>query len=1232
MLTWGKRVKRMTAQVLVTGMAVLGMAGVCYGASDLTGHWAAPQINAWITKGIIKGYPDGTVRPDTQVTRAEFMAMVNKAYNLNGSSGVSYTDVNSNKWYAPVVSAASAAGYIGGYPDGTMRPNSPISRFEAAVIIMKVSKLTADASNNSYFSDNQRFPAWAQGAVGAAFKKGIMSGYPDGSFSGTKYISRAEAVISLTRSAATPVVEESVNKIYAESGSYGADTTQTIKGNVTIKAAGVTLRNMVVEGNLTIDRTVGNGDVTLRNVTIRGNTYINGGGPNSVYFTNVVSKKTYIAKDSGTVRLVVAGSSALAQVIAQSDMKLEETSLSGSGVDTLSVETNAVSGIDVELIGTKLTSLEMNAVGATLNADPTSGITRLTVSARDALIALQKGSTISTLVANAAVKVTGTGVISRADINANNVTLEIKPGETNVKSGITAPVTTGPTIQSFSPADGATKVAVNSDIVITFSEAVRMTDGDTTLTNSNVYKRIVLKSSSASGTSVGFDASVRTSSGKTIITIDPTSNLSTGRTYYVAVDGLEDTDNNALSGTRSATFTTISDSAPKVETFSPASGSTNVSLTSKVVITFSETVRRISGNATLVNSNVGALVTLRKTNSSGSTIPFSASVTVSGGKTVITVTPDSNLLNGQLYYVSVSGLEDSDDLELTGTTSSTFTTDYLPFVESFNPASNATGASLTDNIVLTMNETLRLLNNTTLSDTNVDAQITLKKDSGSGAGVPFDAKVTTASGKTVITVDPTDSLNPNQVYYVAVTGLEDSVDQGLTGTLAVTFRTMTDTAPIVESFAPASGATNVSATGNLVITFNETLRLIDNSPLDGTNAVALTTLKKTNASGTAVPFHVAVATVSGKTVMTVDPDANLDPNQLYYLAVTGLEDLSNQVLTGTLNATFTTAPLADPVPTIESFNPANGAVDVSLTGNILISFSEIMRNLDNTELLNNNVDSLITLKTPGSSGANVDFNATVDTSSGKTVIIVNPDADLQPNTIYYVAVTGIEDTANQAVSGNSTFATIRLQADPLTALTVDLGTNGSGGALVLSPAFAGGTATYTGDVASTVEGVRLTVTAPDGNTAAISMGGSVKADGVCSLATGSNTITVTVSKSGCTDRTYTLTLTKAAGDTTAPSLSGTVADSASQITFTYSEALSLVSGADLRSGITYSLSGGAPVSLAGGDSAEISGSTVVLRFGVPLAPGTYTLNVNAGILQDGAGNSSGAATGSITIP
>ncbi|RLC19502.1 MAG: hypothetical protein DRI57_07040, partial [Deltaproteobacteria bacterium] len=271
---------------------------------------------------------------------------------------------------------------------------------------------------------------------------------------------------------------------------------------------------------------------------------------------------------------------------------------------------------------------------------------------------------------------------------------------------------------TFDPADGATGLAVDTDITITFSEAVRFTD-DSEVTSSNADALITLKKDNAAGADVSFDASIN--AGKTMITIVPDANLDDGQTYYAAIEAdLEGEADNAISAT-SASFTTLSANAPTL-TFSPTDGTTDVAVDASITIAFSEAVRLLD-DSEITNSNADGLITLKKDSAVGTNMAFDASI--NAGKTMITITPNANFDNEQAYYVAIGASVENDSDAAIAAGSATFTTvsaSAAPTV-TFFPADGATGVAAGANITITFDKPVRLIDDSTLTDSNADGLI-----------------------------------------------------------------------------------------------------------------------------------------------------------------------------------------------------------------------------------------------------------------------------------------------------------------------------------------------------------------------------------------------------------------------------------------------------------------------------------------------------------------------------
>src|SRR5690606_27197345 len=161
--------------------------------SDIESHWAKKEIAYLIERGDVQGYNDGTFKPNKNITRAEFFKMTNNVYGFKEVSEVSFKDVKKDDWYYKEVGKAIAAGYIGGYEDGTIRPNKPITREEAAKIIVIASELKEKIEDiDLNFVDSHEIGSWAKNYVKTMKSQGYMKGYEDGTFRPKRQITRGE--------------------------------------------------------------------------------------------------------------------------------------------------------------------------------------------------------------------------------------------------------------------------------------------------------------------------------------------------------------------------------------------------------------------------------------------------------------------------------------------------------------------------------------------------------------------------------------------------------------------------------------------------------------------------------------------------------------------------------------------------------------------------------------------------------------------------------------------------------------------------------------------------------------------------------------------------------------------------------------------------------------------------------------------------------------------------------
>ncbi|QGQ97956.1 hypothetical protein EHS13_25225 [Paenibacillus psychroresistens] len=413
---------------------VFGDATSANAKSDIKGHWAEAQIATWIDKGFIKGYEGGSFKPNNSISRAEFMALINRSFGFTEKDAtVSFSDVASTNWAYVEAAIAVKAGYIEGYADGTIGASKLISRQEVAVIVDRLLGLTKAESPQASFTDSASIASWAKFAVDAAAAKEILKGYAqDNSFKPTKSITRAEAVVTLDRAIAAKAT------VYNTAGTKGPTTgIETINGNVVIEVPGVILQNLVINGDLLFAAGIGSGDATLNNVTVKGQTRVEGGGENSIHINNSIILTIIVDKKNGTVRIVAEGSTTVGEVTVQSPTTIQETGTTGTGFSKIVLSELLPADSTVTLKGT-FDSLDIKSDQIEVNI-PEGSVAEVTAETTSTGLKLNLGAEakIINLILNAVAKILGTGTIDKVTVSlkAKDGTTFEKPATVTIYEG-----------------------------------------------------------------------------------------------------------------------------------------------------------------------------------------------------------------------------------------------------------------------------------------------------------------------------------------------------------------------------------------------------------------------------------------------------------------------------------------------------------------------------------------------------------------------------------------------------------------------------------------------------------------------------------------------------------------------------------------------------------------------------------------------------------------------------
>jgi len=150
------------------------------GLTDIARHWAEVFIAAMVSKGFISGFPDRTFRPDQSITRAQYAALIAKTFPLLFKrSEIDFWDVDPRFWAASAIGQASRMGFISGLPDGSFRPEHNLTRVQAIVSLVNGLGLTGGNTNLLFaYSDRAQIPSYANDEVATATQRWMVVNYP----------------------------------------------------------------------------------------------------------------------------------------------------------------------------------------------------------------------------------------------------------------------------------------------------------------------------------------------------------------------------------------------------------------------------------------------------------------------------------------------------------------------------------------------------------------------------------------------------------------------------------------------------------------------------------------------------------------------------------------------------------------------------------------------------------------------------------------------------------------------------------------------------------------------------------------------------------------------------------------------------------------------------------------------------------------------------------------------
>lgn len=353
---------------------------------DFPNDWSSDALTAAVENGLLGGVADGSIAPSGVLTRAQMATIINRAFGATEMASLSgYTDVSPDAWYYNDMAKAVQMGTFVGAGGGLLEPDDAITREEALCVLARAFAIAdADASSLSKFSDSASVSGWARETVAGMIASGYVGGYEDGTLRPQGTITRAEFAAVMDRlvetyiSAAGDVTTDEAGNVLVRS----ADVTlknNAIDGDL-ILADGIgtgdaTLEGVTVEGRL-LTRGGGSDSIHLTDTTIKGGIILN--NPNTA--TRIVTDKSDLGNIDAQTSLILDGNADT--VTANGDItvqggKIDKIVLTAEaadakvtiadGAEVTRIEVAAPGAAIVVEDGAKVGTIEANADGVTVS-------------------------------------------------------------------------------------------------------------------------------------------------------------------------------------------------------------------------------------------------------------------------------------------------------------------------------------------------------------------------------------------------------------------------------------------------------------------------------------------------------------------------------------------------------------------------------------------------------------------------------------------------------------------------------------------------------------------------------------------------------------------------------------------------------------------------------------------------------------------------------------------------
>ena len=291
----------MAVMLILTAVPFTASAANLAGFSDFPTGWSYAAMTDAVNNGLLTGYGDGTIRPQERLTRAQMAAIINRAFGAEIKADIAgkYSDVNPGDWFYDDIAKAVNMKTFAGDDSGNMRPNEPITREDAMVVISRALVVSSMGTELLYnYTDRDTVDGYAEAAVCAFLDRHYVQGYGDGTIRGRNYITREEFA----------QIMDNIFAAYVRVG--GEISVGNSEGEVIITGdnigAGNTVRisSSYINGDLIIGDGLSTADIIIENVDVKGRILLRG-GEGTVTFKNVKLGTLIVTNDvNGTVNFL----------------------------------------------------------------------------------------------------------------------------------------------------------------------------------------------------------------------------------------------------------------------------------------------------------------------------------------------------------------------------------------------------------------------------------------------------------------------------------------------------------------------------------------------------------------------------------------------------------------------------------------------------------------------------------------------------------------------------------------------------------------------------------------------------------------------------------------------------------------------------------------------------------------------------------------------------------------